>query len=105
MLADKPFGEWNSFRILMVGARVSVWLNGKLVVDHALMENYYDRKTPVPPKGPIQLQTHGGEIRWRNVFVREIGSDEANKILASRGGEGFQSDLQRQGFHWVGRAD
>ena len=23
-------------------------------------------------KGPIMLQTHGGEIRWRNLFVREI---------------------------------
>jgi hypothetical protein len=74
VLADKPFGQWNRFRILMVGARVTVWLNGKLVVDHAAMENYYDRKLPVPPRGPIQLQTHGGEIRWRNIFIREIGS-------------------------------
>jgi len=31
---------------------VSVWLNQKLVVDHALLENYYDRKTPVPPQRP-----------------------------------------------------
>jgi hypothetical protein len=83
--ADRPFGEWNRFRIQMVGSRVSVWLNEKLVVDHAIMENYYDRGTPVPPRGPIQLQTHGGEIRWRNIFVREIGSEEANRILASRG--------------------
>ena len=103
MLADKPFGEWNEFRVLMVGARVSVWLNDKLVVDHALMENYYDRKTPVPPKGPIQLQTHGGEIRWRNIFIREIGSDEANKILASRGNEGFKSIFNGSDFTgWAG---
>ncbi len=27
------------------------------------------------------LQTHGGEIRWRNLFVREIGPAEARKIL------------------------
>ena len=47
-------------------------LNGKLVVDHATLENYYDRKTPIPARGPIQLQTHGGEIRWRNIFIREI---------------------------------
>lgn len=91
VLADKPFGEWNKFRILMVGSRVSVWLNGKLVVDHANMENFYDRKKAIPTRGPIQLQTHGGEIRWRNVFIREIGSAEANKILASKGGEGFKS--------------
>jgi hypothetical protein len=81
--ADRPFGEWNHFRILMVGARVSVWLNNQLVVDHALLENYYDRGTPIPARGPLQLQTHGGEIRWRNIFVREIGAAEANKILAS----------------------
>ena len=39
VLADKPFGEWNAFRIVMVGERVSIWLNGKLVVDHARLEN------------------------------------------------------------------
>jgi len=72
VLADKPFGQWNAFRILMVGSKVTVWLNGKLVVDHATLENYYDRKTPIPARGPIQLQTHGGEIRWRNIFIREI---------------------------------
>src|SRR5690242_10493609 len=91
VLADKPFGEWNKFRILMVGSRVTVWLNDKLVVDHANMENYYDRKTPIPAKGPIELQTHGGEIRWRNIFIREIKGDEANKFLDSKGRDGFQS--------------
>jgi hypothetical protein len=98
VLADKPFGEWNKFRIRMVGSRVSVWLNKKLVVDHALMENYYDRKTAVPAQGPIQLQTHGGEIRWRNIRLREIGSDEANKILASRGKEGFETVFNGKDF-------
>jgi hypothetical protein len=93
VLADKPFGEWNHFRILMVGARVSVWLNEKLVVDHAILENFFDKKThaPILPKSFIQLQTHGSEIRWKNLFVREIGSDEACKILATHGQEGYQS--------------
>jgi len=91
VLADKPFGQWNSFRIVMVGSRVSVWLNGKSVVQHAVMENFYDRKKPIPARGPIQLQTHGGEIRWKNVFIREIGGTEANQILASHGQEGFKS--------------
>jgi hypothetical protein len=103
VLADRPFGEWNALRIIMVGARVTVWLNGKLVVDHALMENYYDRKTPVPATGPIQLQTHGGEIRWRNIFIREIGAAEANRILASHGNEGFQSVFNGRDFNgWAG---
>jgi hypothetical protein len=106
VMADKPFGEWNSFRIVMVGARVSVWLNGQMVVKHALLENYYDRKTPVPATGPICLQTHGGEIRWRNVFIREIASTEANGILASQGGEGFESVWNGTDFTgWDGAID
>jgi hypothetical protein len=81
--ADRPFGEWNQFRIRQIGDRTWVWLNDKLVVDGAAMENYWDRSQPLPAKGPIMLQTHGGEIRWRNIFVREIGADEAKQILGA----------------------
>ena len=97
--ADKPIGQWNSLRVIMVGSRVSVWLNKKLVVDHAILENTYynkankvpaDKWLPVPAKGPIQLQTHGGATHWRNIYLREIGGDEANKILASKGSQGFK---------------
>jgi hypothetical protein len=91
VLADKPFGEWNSLRIIQVGARTTVYLNGKLVVDNAPMQNYFDAALPLFPKGPIQLQTHGGEICWKNVFVREIPPAEADKILASIDPEGFQT--------------
>jgi len=91
VLADKPFGQWNSFRIIQVGARTSVWLNGKQVVDHAIMENYFDRKLPLFAKGVIQLQTHGNEISWKNVFVRKLSADEANKFLSERDNTGFKS--------------
>src|SRR5262245_4503102 len=101
VVADKPFGEWNHFRIIQVGARTTVYLNDKLVVDHALMDNYWTRGdkvdgkpvtdwAPLFARGQIQLQTHGGEIRWRNLFVREIPAAEANKILAEHGNTGFK---------------
>jgi len=80
--ADKPFGQWNQFRIRQIGARTWVWLNRRAVVEGAVMENYWDREKPLPAKGPIMLQTHGGEIRWRNIFVREIGEQEAEQFLA-----------------------
>ena len=83
--ADKPFGEWNQVHVVMVGERVTIWLNGKLVVNHARLENYFDRARPVPRTGPIQLQTHGGEICWRNIFLREVPVDAARFIL-QRGG-------------------
>lgn len=79
VIADKEFGEWNQFRIRQIGGRTWVWLNEQLVVDGAVMENFWDRAQPLPAKGPIMLQTHGGEIRWRNIFVREITADEAAK--------------------------
>lgn len=82
VLADKPFGEWNSFRIIMAGEIVTIYLNDKLVVDHARLHNYFDKKGPLPEAGPIQLQTHGGEIRWRNVLIREIGPQESKTIQA-----------------------
>lgn len=90
--ADKPFGEWNAVRIVMVGERVTVWLNGERVVDHARMHNYFAKDKPLPRTGPIQLQTHGGEIRWRNVIVREIPGDEANAILAAGGPDKTAAD-------------
>jgi hypothetical protein len=89
--ADKPAGQWNAVRIQMVGARVSVWLNERLVVDHAALANFFDARLPVVATGPIQLQTHGGEVRWRHLYLREIPADEANGILAGRGrGEGYR---------------
>lgn len=82
MLVDKPFGQWNSFRIKQVGERTWVTLNGRLVVEGAVHANYFDKEAPFPAKGPLMLQTHGGEIRWRNLFVREIGEKEAADFLA-----------------------
>lgn len=82
--ADQPLGQWNRFHVTMVGERVTVRLNDQLVVDHARLENFFKRQLPVPARGPLQLQTHGGEIRWRNIFVREIPPAEANARLRAR---------------------
>lgn len=102
VLADKPFGEWNRFRIIQVGERTTVYLNGKLVVDNARMENFWDRKKPLLAKAPIQLQTHGGEIRWKNIAYREIGAEEANKILQAKS-EGFETVFNGKNFEgWAG---
>lgn len=81
VFADRPLGEWNQFRIRQIGDRTWIWLNDKIVVENAVMENFWDRKQPLAAKGPIMLQTHGGEIRWRNIFVREINAEEGKKLL------------------------
>jgi len=103
VLADQRFGEWNHFRIRQVGARTSVWLNDMLVVDHAIMENYWDRESPLFLEGPIELQTHGGEIRWRNLYLRELNPDEANEVLRNHQGQAFTSIFDGKSFDgWQG---
>ena len=104
--ADNPVGQWNTMRILQVGARTSIWLNEKKIVDHQIMENYWARKLPIIASGPIQLQTHGGKMFWRNVFVRDIETKEANELLASQHNDGFESVFNGTDFSgWSGPTD
>jgi hypothetical protein len=70
--ADKPIGEWNTFRIVMRGEKVSVWLNGTLVVDNVTMENYWQRDQPIAVRGPIELQHHGNPIEFKNIYLKKL---------------------------------
>ena len=72
--ADKPIGEWNRFLIRMVGKRVSIWLNGKLVVDRTELENFWDKegKLPLVRADQIELQHHGNELTFKNIYIREL---------------------------------
>ena len=56
----------------MKGEKVTVWLNGELVVDNVTLENYWDRKRPIFPCEQIELQCHGDPTEWRNIFIREL---------------------------------
>lgn len=66
--ADKPLGQWNRFRILMKGDRLTVYLNGKLVLENAQLPG-------APKKGRIALQHHGDPIQFANIFIRELNKD------------------------------
>lgn len=106
VLADKPIGEWNSFAIRALGEKIWVRLNGKLVVDGAPLQNYFDKGAPLFAKGPVQLQTHGNEVRWRNVFIREIAAEEANSLLRGKDPEGFVAIFNGKDLDgWDGAAE
>lgn len=70
--ADKPVGEWNTFRIIMEGDKVTVYLNGELVVDKVVMENYWERDKPIYETGSIELQNHGNTLYFKNIYVKEL---------------------------------
>ena len=86
MKADNPIGEWNTLAIKMVGTRVWVTLNGKPTVVGQVLDNFFDRAQPVLPAGSIELQTHGSEVRFRNIYVREIPDAEGKALLATVAG-------------------
>jgi len=71
-ISDNIVPDWNTFRVTMIGERVSVYLNGVLVVNNVILENYWDRNIPIFPSGPIELQAHGNDCAFRDVYVREI---------------------------------
>jgi len=81
--ADKPVGEWNTFRIKMVGDRVTVRLNDTLVVSDTVFENYWEPSMPIYPTGAIELQNHGNKLYFRNLFVREVPASERQAASAS----------------------
>ena len=69
---DNKLGEWNTFRIIMRGDKVTVWLNGVKVVDNIVLENYWDRKLPIFPSEQIEMQAHGSRCYFRNIYVKEL---------------------------------
>ena len=101
-VADNPVGDWNSFRIVMIGEKVSVWLNGEPVVDNVTMENYWDRKIPIFPKGAIELQAHGTDLAFREIYIRDISEKEFNLTPEERA-EGYVSLFNGRNLdNWVG---
>ncbi|MFO0902112.1 MAG: DUF1080 domain-containing protein [Pirellulales bacterium] len=70
--ADKKAGEWNTFWIKMVGEKATIKLNGVLVVDDTVLENYWERDKPIYPRGSIELQNHGNTLYFRNLYLKEL---------------------------------
>ena len=104
--ADRPVGEWNSFRVVMIGERVTVYLNDRRVVDHTVLENYWERDKPIYPSGQIELQAHGNPLFFRNIFIREIPRDAsvpgATEAEASEGFSPLFNGRDLEG--WTGDA-
>lgn len=63
--ADRPLGEWNRTMITMQGDRLTVVLNGQLVIDKAQLPG-------VPAKGGIALQHHGVPIDFANIWIKPL---------------------------------
>ncbi|QHT72127.1 DUF1080 domain-containing protein [Rhodocytophaga rosea] len=102
-VADNPLDEWNTFRILMKGDRVTVYLNGELVTDNVTLENYWDRNSPIFPEEQIELQAHGSRVAYRDIYVREITRPAPFQLSAAEKKEGFKILFDGTNMHsWMG---
>ena len=72
VMADKRAGEWNHFYIRMIGDKVTVWLNGQLVVNDAPLENLWEKNKPIPAVEQIELQCHGDPVWFKNIYIKEL---------------------------------
>ena len=87
-IADRQVGDWNRFYIKMVGEKVTVRLNGALVVDNVTLENYWDRKQPIFPCEQIELQCHGDPIEFSSSATSSSGTCDRRTDTATRAGGG-----------------
>lgn len=90
VVADNPIDEWNNFHVIMIGERVTVYLNGVLVVDNVVLENYWDRSQPIFAVEQIELQAHGNELGFRDIYIKEIVASENSKLTEEEANQGFK---------------
>ena len=102
-VADNKLDEWNTFRILMKGDRVTVYLNGELVTDNVILENYWDRTLPIFPEEQIELQAHGSPVAYRDVYIREIPRAKPFELSKAEKKDGFKVLFDGTNMHsWMG---
>ncbi|NND33722.1 MAG: DUF1080 domain-containing protein [Saprospiraceae bacterium] len=100
-VADNAVGEWNTFRIIMIQDKVTVYLNGVLVTDNTVLENYWNRELPIFREGPIELQAHGTGVEFRDVYVKELmGAPDLPEIEQNMGFVQLFNGINLDG--WIG---
>ncbi len=106
VVADNKIGQWNTFHITMQGEKVTVYLNGQLVVDNVTLENYWDRNQSIFPLEQLELQAHGTYVAYRNIYVREIKNDFIIPLNEEEKKQGFVSLFDGSNLdNWVGNKE
>lgn len=81
--AVRPAGEWNTYRIRLVGDTLDVWLNGVHIHDAQKLDDrgFFRQPSQAMPlnarltTGYIALQDHGNPVRFRNIRIRDLSPD------------------------------
>ena len=79
MAAGRPAGEWNEMRVTADGPHVRVMINNAIVLEADLDEyrsQWAHASGPVRPRGCIGLQSWGGLVEFRNLFIKPLDKVE-----------------------------
>jgi len=83
--AAKPYGNWNSARIVCKGSVIEHWLNEKCVISFDYKDPKWAREVELlrirggdlnGRGGQLYLQDHGQDVAFRNLRLREIPLSE-----------------------------
>ncbi len=103
VVADNKLDEWNTFRIIMKGDRVTVYLNGVLVTDNVILENFWDRSMPIFAEEQIELQAHGSPVAYRDIYIREFPRVKPFELSAQEKKDGYKILFDGTNMHnWTG---
>jgi hypothetical protein len=82
----RPFGEWNTARILCKGSVIEHWLNGERVLSFDYADPKWSREVGLlrirggdltGRGGKLWLQDHGQDVAFRNLRWRTLPAEEA----------------------------
>jgi len=80
----RPYGKWNTVRIIKNNGAIEHWLNGAMILSYntnspswnEMITNskfsQYIENYPKPGPGKIGLQDHGDKVWFRNIKIKEI---------------------------------
>ena len=94
--AWRPNGQWHSYHFtfraarwkdgkVVEPARATVWWNGVKVHDNAVIQKINGGIKPGPGPGGLKLQEHGQDVRYRNVWMKELPAQKQTDKVEKKG--------------------
>jgi len=102
--ATRPAGQWQTMRILCVGKKCQVWVNGEQIIDADLakLAKTHGRKVPglLRDRGLIGLQNHGDPASFRNIHIRQVKADGWIQLFNGRNSDGWRENKFKHKPEW-----
>ncbi|GEM_PF-581009 len=80
---QKPPGEWNEWRVLAVGDKLTLWCNG---------DRAWELTGFMPARGYLGLQAEGAAIDFKNLRIKELGYTTLNDLNAWQPTAGWKQE-------------